>query len=289
MLRSIHAHLLLGALGMLLIAACDGVAIGPDGDTGFTPDGTGAIRSDASTGVPGTDAGDPGRTDGATLVDGCAPRCDGRVCGDDQCGGVCGACGENQACNASGQCDAASVECPLSGAPLNRSYPAVWSEGQCIVRWECSNCGAENGATMRAHYHQPGNLLYAKKHRIDGEESFVSGGFLTNLGVERRQSIAFCEAAPSGSSCERLQIPDCGPYQARASCSILFHWSHDNRAVRLRRTGTKLWAESQEPSDGSWNFTQASWMDASGDLPAPDVGYFCFEETQPAGNAEPCP
>lgn len=286
MLRSIHAHLFVSALGVVLIAACDGAFIAQDDDLGPAEARPGP--TDAAMLTPFTDAGDdPAQVDAA--VDGCTRRCDGRSCGDDQCGGVCGVCSENQACNASGRCDNVSVECPLSEETLTRSYPAVWSEGQCIVRWACTDCGEDNGATMRAHYHQPGNLLYAKKHRIAGAESFVSGGFLKNLGVAPEQSIAFCESAPSGSSCERLQVPDCGPYQALSSCSTLFNWIYDNRPVRLRRTGTKLWAESQEPDSGLWRFEQASWLDATGGFGTPYVGHFCFEKSKPAGTPEACP
>lgn len=38
------------------------------------------------------------------LVNGCAPNCDGRYCGDDGCGGACGNCGAGQACNVLGRC-----------------------------------------------------------------------------------------------------------------------------------------------------------------------------------------
>jgi MYXO-CTERM domain-containing protein len=34
----------------------------------------------------------------------CAPACSGRVCGDDGCGGTCGACTSGQTCSGSGQC-----------------------------------------------------------------------------------------------------------------------------------------------------------------------------------------
>ncbi|MCY0992634.1 hypothetical protein OV203_36180 [Nannocystis sp. ILAH1] len=34
----------------------------------------------------------------------CVPNCDGRMCGDDGCGGSCGGCGEGQNCN-EGQCE----------------------------------------------------------------------------------------------------------------------------------------------------------------------------------------
>ena len=62
-------------------------------------------------GAPGYDCG----TDGGSDPTGAFPRscsgtcsCDGRVCGDDGCGGSCGTCApEAPFCNADGQCEAA--------------------------------------------------------------------------------------------------------------------------------------------------------------------------------------
>jgi hypothetical protein len=36
---------------------------------------------------------------------GCVPQCDGRQCGDDGCGGVCGTCEQFSLCSADGQCE----------------------------------------------------------------------------------------------------------------------------------------------------------------------------------------
>ena len=138
--------------------------------------------------------------------------------------------------------------------------------------WQCDNCGDENLSVVRAHYHQPGNVLHARRHKMNGEVVFSSGGFLTNLGVERSESILFCEEEPVGSDCVRVPIPDCAQYAAKPSCSILFYWSFNGAAIRLRRTGTKLWAENQDPNNpSSWGFTSAGWLDASGGLGVPDA------------------
>ena len=34
----------------------------------------------------------------------CAPDCNGRVCGADGCGGICGECAPGEACSVSGRC-----------------------------------------------------------------------------------------------------------------------------------------------------------------------------------------
>lgn len=41
----------------------------------------------------------------------CTPDCDGRLCGDDTCGGSCGDCPAGQACDAAGQCFDCTPEC----------------------------------------------------------------------------------------------------------------------------------------------------------------------------------
>lgn len=51
----------------------------------------------------------------------CTPQCDGRQCGIDGCGGVCGTCGPEQTCNLAGQCvgactpDCTARECGTDG------------------------------------------------------------------------------------------------------------------------------------------------------------------------------
>lgn len=50
----------------------------------------------------------------------CVPRCDGRRCGDDGCGGTCGSCPEGRACDAAGRCD----RCASGSAPVFSVHPA---------------------------------------------------------------------------------------------------------------------------------------------------------------------
>jgi hypothetical protein len=269
----------LSVLGVVMgVAACGTSA--PGGDTGGAGQGGAATSSGSSSDGGGGSHATSSSSSGSS----CTPSC------DDGCGSTCGTCAEGSACAANNQCEVIPEECPLSGADFMRTYPETWAEGQCIVTWQCDNCGDENLSVVRAHYHQPGNVLHARRHKMNGEVVFSSGGFLTNLGVERSESILFCEEEPVGSDCVRVPIPDCAQYAAKPSCSILFYWSFNGAAIRLRRTGTKLWAENQDPNNpSSWGFTSAGWLDASGGLGVPDAGYFCFEETQPPGEPEACP
>ena len=292
MLQSKRVCLGLSILGVVVgVAACKTSTPG-DNTGGAGQGGAAASTGDSSSEVGGGShvGGSTPSTSGTSSGSGCTPSCGGKQCGDDGCGSTCGSCAQGSVCAPNNQCAVVPEECPLSGTGFMRTYPETWAEGQCIVTWQCDNCGDESLSVMRAHYHQPGNLLYARKHKMNGQEDFVSGGFLSNLGIERSKSILFCEEAPVGSDCVHVPIPDCAPYAAKPSCSVLFNWSYNGSPVRLRRTGNKLWAENQDQNNPSaWGFSSAGWLDSSGGLGVSDAGYFCFEATQPAGNPEACP
>lgn len=61
----------------------------------------------------------------------CAPRCDGRDCGPDGCGGACGACGNGDRCAEDGQC----------GPP-----PPTCGNGVCGPDEDCATCPQDCGA-----------------------------------------------------------------------------------------------------------------------------------------------
>jgi hypothetical protein len=58
-----------------------------------------AVYSSSST--PTSDGGTPA----------CKPQCTGKVCGDDGCGGSCGACTSGETCDSSGQCSPGNTTC----------------------------------------------------------------------------------------------------------------------------------------------------------------------------------
>ena len=83
-------YILLGLSLALAAPAC-----GDDGDTGG-----GATTSDASTTTDTATSGDSGTVEGDAT---CTPACDDKDCGDDGCGGSCGDCEGDDACD-SGVC-----------------------------------------------------------------------------------------------------------------------------------------------------------------------------------------
>lgn len=215
----------------------------------------------------------------------CVPQCGGKQCGDDGCNGSCGSCEGGQSCDGAGQCKQPTQtdHCPVGPADnMWSSYPDPWGEDQCVVQW------SYNSSIFRAHYAEPGHLLYASQHHTDGNVEFTSAAFLQNLGISALEAIKFCQEAPQNGSCVHQDAPDCSAYTGASSCTVLFNWSYNGTPVRLRRTGSTLWAENQDPG-GSWNFSAGSWMDAAGGFSNPNTGKLCFAAEKPAGDPEPCP
>lgn len=66
----------------------------------------------------------------------CAPQCDGKVCGDDGCGGSCGACASDEQCDAQGQCAAACLPnwCDDKACGTDTCGGSC---GECAAGWDC--------------------------------------------------------------------------------------------------------------------------------------------------------
>jgi hypothetical protein len=80
-------------------------------------------------------------------VNTCTPKCDGKQCGDDQCGGTCQpGCGDNETCNAAGQCiptctpDCDGKECGPDGC-IGVCPPGCGDNETCNTSGQCvSSC-----------------------------------------------------------------------------------------------------------------------------------------------------
>lgn len=134
MIRSMERMLL--AWAVVGIVACGGNTT-DEPDTGTTPD-NGIL--DANPTDPGTDVAppdDPGERD-TPPSDICVPDCDGRDCGDDGCGGSCGAC-EDGSCLENGTCctpDCGDRKCGDNGCGGSCGsclFGSVCQDGACIV------------------------------------------------------------------------------------------------------------------------------------------------------------
>ncbi len=99
---------------------------------------------------------DCGCADGEACVEGacvCTPDCEGKVCGDDGCGGSCGDCEEGSACR-EGSCEVEGPSCgdrvcdPTEGcADCPEDCGGCCGDGACVaVQGEnCATCGRDCG------------------------------------------------------------------------------------------------------------------------------------------------
>ncbi len=115
-------------------ASTGGSTSGPTTDlVTSTRDGS----SEASTDAPPTDATtmaptteETSGTEGDT-TSACVPECEGRLCGDDGCGGVCGTCGFNEGCD-DGACGTLVAGCvDTAGYQSGSPWPTL---GYCETR-----------------------------------------------------------------------------------------------------------------------------------------------------------
>lgn len=73
------------------------------------------------------DGGIAGGVSGTYSLDVCLPNCAGLQCGDDGCGGSCGACAGGEYCDGTGQCqttpgDTCATAVPVTAVPYTASY-----------------------------------------------------------------------------------------------------------------------------------------------------------------------
>ena len=91
---------------------CQGKSCGPDGCGGSCGPcvGGATCNSSGQCSSPQVDAGPNNPDVGGDDSGECAPNCAGKSCGDDGCGGTCGACTGDQICSAGGQCQGGGTD-----------------------------------------------------------------------------------------------------------------------------------------------------------------------------------
>ena len=125
----------------LFVALVASALVAPMSCDGDSADGPAAVDAhDATPTDRGGDAHAAAPVDGAARIGLCAPTCGARVCGDDGCGGSCGACEGGQECSSEGQC--AAVPCvPACADRACGPDGCAGSCGTCIDGQECSADG----------------------------------------------------------------------------------------------------------------------------------------------------
>lgn len=109
----------------------------------------------------------------------CAPTCDGRDCGGDGCGGVCGMCEDEQVCTAGGACN---------------DPPASCGDAVCDPDEDCSTCPADCGQCC-------------------GDGACVAG-----VGEDCSTCPADCGCGEGEACDERQCVPVCVPQCAGRDC-----------------------------------------------------------------------
>ena len=132
--------------------------------TGVDPSGVnpiecpGACAPDCSGKVCGDDGcgGTCGACDVGTACDSagacqtCESDCTGKVCGDDGCGGMCGYCGDFESCDATGACGTASCGDQYTAAGMCQGNTLVYCEGDLVSVRHCADEGLFCGATQES-------------------------------------------------------------------------------------------------------------------------------------------
>lgn len=77
----------------------------------------------------------------------CVAECTGKLCGNDGCGGTCGACNADQYCDGTA-CQPAAGACPGSGIPLGACAPSLNMIGCCTEEQRLYYCDGTNAMCM---------------------------------------------------------------------------------------------------------------------------------------------
>ncbi len=182
------AMLMVGLLAIAVVGCA-----GDDGDSGNPEDTT--VEPDVTGDVePGTD-----------II--CVPACEGKVCGPDNCGGVCGECAEGETCNANG------TACEFCDAEANCAGKVCGDDGcggvcgECAGGETCSDDQSECIDCIPACADPLGNPYECGDDGCDGVCGTCDGTDVCQGHVcvpEPTQKIAF------GGECQYLV--DCQPY-----------------------------------------------------------------------------
>ena len=166
----------------------------------------------------------------------CTPVCDGQACGDDGCGGVCGACGEGEYCDGGGQCVARPDGC---------------GDGACEAGEDCLNCeadcGCEGGEVCQAGVCVVPPMC---EDACEGAAACSDDGFAYRV----------CSPDPDQ--------PGCSTYSRRVPCAEGRTCEADGagavcRGACIQPEVVVLVDRSSSMAGERWMFTQAALLDAA--------------------------
>jgi len=138
-----------------------------------------------------------GSCSGGTCV--CTPQCNGKICGADGCGGVCGTCPGSETCqSAQTVCDFVYTTIPKSGTThtMDGSFTG-WNADTRPTVYEWYNVPSQMGVNSNAYFDFDGSRLYVMNDNVFAEGSAIDNGcyalfvLYTADGSERWQVKVF--------------------------------------------------------------------------------------------------
>jgi hypothetical protein len=176
--------------------ACIALAVGcGDGDDTHAADpGADGGGSGGSGGTGGgSGSGGSGGSDGGV----CVPQCDGVVCGDDGCNGVCGTCESTQTCTVAGQCCACEGGPPVPMALSFSALPATQdfrAPGRGSESWHGADevdVPAEGAAQQSLDVYYRSYFTWAVLEPSQGSYDFSAIETRLQAAIDKRQKFSF--------------------------------------------------------------------------------------------------
>ena len=198
---------------------------------GASPVGCGGDEASSST-TPPDDTAETVQVDGGDDAGVCTPGCDGKACGDDGCGGVCGECKPGDRCTEAGVCEAQTLSCDSYCSRVmdactgdKQQYPTV----EACVSW-CAASYWEIGAVDDADIASLGcHNGFALKAETDASKCGDAGPLSEACGGG---CWAYCEGALGFCTGDSVL------YEALDSCLGYCDFFHPT--VTLSATGNTL-------------------------------------------------
>ena len=151
------------------------------------------------------EAGEFNATCPADCKTACKPTCEGKQCGPDACGGVCGVCGETKACTDAGKCVGVATVCGNGECEPGETATTCAKDCKATCAPSCAgkDCGDIDGCGGLCAGACPGGGTYTA-------DKNCQGGSLCGNGT--------CDAGENNSSCPKDCKADCLPQCAGKTC-----------------------------------------------------------------------
>ncbi len=177
-------------------------------------------EEDVTSDVVGTDDGTPDVSeDVQTDTPTCESQCDGKACGPDGCGGICGLCGPGATCTAQGSCEqdivgtvAYGEECFVSPECADKEPEDFSDQNALLTYLQCLDQQCAEGS-CNVVFGEPVCLKQCTMSAADDAVNNINGDAVPD-GVEDGDSLC-AGAAPAGPygdayKCVRVTNPQAG-------------------------------------------------------------------------------